>query len=119
LSATAHLPAGPGLHIFSEHDDDAVVVRLEGELELSTVAGVHEALVQALSADCARLVVDLRGLDFLDSAGINALVQAHQRCLGSERSLSLMVAPGHVQRVLEVSGILTLLDHTTEETLAA
>jgi anti-sigma B factor antagonist len=96
-----------------------MVVRLEGELELSTVAAVHEAFTQLLSGDCAHVVADLRRLEFLDSAGINALVQAHQRCLGSERKLSLMVAPGHVQRVLEVSGILRLLDHTTEETLAA
>ena len=119
MPATANLPAGPGLHIFSERDDEAVVVRLDGELELATVPALQEALAQALSGDCARVVVDVRRLAFLDSAGINALVQAHQRCLGAERKLSLIVAPGHVQRVLEVSGILTMLDHTTEEILAA
>lgn len=94
-------------------------MRLEGELDLATAAPVRDALEHALSGDCPRLVVDLRGLAFLDSAGIHVIVQTHQLCLAAERSLSLLLVPGHVQRVLEVSGMLRLLDHTTEEILAA
>jgi hypothetical protein len=43
----------------------------------------------------------------------------HERCVSDARSFQVVLAQGHVRRVLEVSGMLTVLDHMTEEGLAA
>ena len=95
------------------------MIELDGELDLATAAPVREALTRALTADSTRIVVDLRKLGFLDSTGIHALVQAQQRCVASARSFQVVVADGHVRRILELSGMLGVFDHMTQEELAA
>jgi anti-sigma B factor antagonist len=112
-------PAAPGLRIVSERGDDAVVIALDGDLDLATAAPMRDALSTALGTDKARIVVDMRRLAFLDSTGIHTLVQMHERCLESARSFQIVLGEGHVRRVLEVSGMLRVLDHMTEEGLAA
>jgi anti-sigma B factor antagonist len=109
----------PGLRILREHDDERIVIQLDGELDMATAAPVREELQHALAGDCSGILLDLRRLGFLDSTGIHALVEAHERCTGSGRSFQILLAPGHVHRVLQVSGMLTVLDHMTEEGLAA
>jgi anti-anti-sigma factor len=112
-------PAAPGLRIVSERDANAVVIVLDGELDLATAAPVREALISALGFDSKRIVVDMRRVGFLDSTGIHALVQMQERCAEEARSFQVVLAEGHVRRVLELSGMLTVLDHMTEEGLAA
>jgi anti-sigma B factor antagonist len=95
------------------------VIQLDGELDMATAPSVRDELQRALAGDCERIIVDLRRLGFLDSTGIHALVQAHEECEHSARSFQLVLAPGHVRRVLELCGMLGVLDHMTEEGLAA
>jgi len=108
-----------GLSITSRRDDDSIVIELAGELELANAAAVNDELRRACATDCRRIVLDLRRLEFLDSTGIHAFVQSHKRCVEDGRAISLLLTPGPVLRILEVCGMLRLLDHTTEEALAA
>lgn len=96
-----------------------MVVRLDGELDLSTAGGVRAELERAVEGARRDVVVDLRSLAFLDSTGIHALIEAHERCVQGGRSLVVLLAPGAVHRILDVSGMLEVLDHTTEEAVAA
>jgi anti-sigma B factor antagonist len=48
-----------------------------GDLDLVATPELRESLELALRSDAAAVVVDLRGLDFLDSTGLKALVEAH------------------------------------------
>ena len=108
-----------GLRITRADDAGGAVVRMSGELELATVAEARDALQRAMSAPSQRIVVDLRTLDFLDSTGIHALVQAHDRCRTHKRTLALLLSPGQVQRTLEVCGVLDMFNHPTPEAIAA
>ena len=49
-----------------------------GELDLVTVETLRAALDGIENTD--RLVLDLRGLTFMDSTGLQLLVAFHQRC---------------------------------------
>jgi anti-anti-sigma factor len=77
-----------------------VVVRLEGEIDISTSEHVVHELTKAaaLSDD---VVIDLQGVTFIDSTGIGLLAQA----LNKGATLLLDGAPDHVKRVIELSGI--------------
>jgi len=52
--------------------DGISVVTAVGEIDMSNAATFREALTQAAAAD-GRLVVDLTGVEYLDSAGLTVL----------------------------------------------
>jgi anti-anti-sigma factor len=85
-------------------DTGSGVVRLAGELDLAVTGDVGAAVEGLLDAGCAHVVVDLRGLSFLDSSGINMLVAARRSAERRQRSVSLIRGPQHVQRVLQLTG---------------
>jgi anti-sigma B factor antagonist len=78
-------------------------VHVEGEVDISTVDQLVTALDKAESED--RLLVDLSGVAFMDSTGLRALVERHQRFEESGRRLVLMLAPGPVTRLIELTGV--------------
>ena len=57
-------------------DDGTVVVSVTGELDMSNVDALSAAIAEAMtpaSQDGGMLTIDLTGVEYLDSAAINAL----------------------------------------------
>ena len=85
------------LTLHSEHDADGrLVVRAIGEVDASNVTDLAEALRDGLNGG-GPLTVDLSAVEYLDSAGINALVPHAE-------SLHIIANPILI-RVLRVSGL--------------
>ncbi len=74
-----------------------------GELDLDTCEEIEQALSIALASEAERVVIDLRGLQFLDSTGLRAIATAC-RSDDAER-LSIVPGPPAVQGVFNVSGL--------------
>ncbi len=70
--------------------DDVAIVQPRGELDLATVETLRAALDG--HQEPGRLVLDLRGLSFIDSTGLHLLVALHQRAQRDGFQLTL-VAP--------------------------
>jgi anti-anti-sigma factor len=100
-----------GLWVGGFREGDTQVVVLEGELDLATMDGVERALVRAGGTDARLIVVDLRELEFMDCSGLRVLWAAHRR--EGER-LVLVRGPEHVQRVFEISGLVSVLAFVDE-----
>lgn len=86
--------------------DDVHVVSLFGQLDLANADQVRDALIGVAGST---VVVDLSGLQFLDSSGIAALVSARGRILASGNGFELQGARGIVRRVFEITGLSSLL----------
>jgi anti-anti-sigma factor len=82
------------------------VVRLVGELDITSV-GVVRGAVRGLiiDRDCAVLVLDLAGLSFIDSSGLNLLVTIKRDVSDAGAGLLLRAPQTTVRRVLELSGL--------------
>jgi anti-anti-sigma factor len=63
---------------------------VRGELDLTNASALDEALLQT---SARAVILDLDGLDFVDSAGMRAIDRAHRRLADDGRML-LIVAPG-------------------------
>ena len=87
--------------------DDVTIVQPRGELDLVTVESLRAAL-DAIPR-VGRLVLDLRGLSFIDSSGLHLLVVLHQRAQRDGSQLSLVAPPAPVDRVIQVCGLDTVL----------
>jgi anti-sigma B factor antagonist len=72
-----------------------------GDLDLAAAPELRESLGLALRSDADEVVVDLRGLDFLDSTGLKALVEAHAGPHGHR--VSFVRGNTMIEQVLQVS----------------
>ncbi|HKN51312.1 MAG TPA: STAS domain-containing protein [Amycolatopsis sp.] len=79
------------------------LVRVSGEIDLSTAARLDAELNRQVTGPVTRLVVDLSQVTFLAVSGLNCLI--HAQFLAREYGLSFAVDPGEsraVQRVFEL-----------------
>jgi anti-anti-sigma factor len=87
----------------------ARVLAVAGEVDLATAPQLDAALAGLLSADRARVVLDLSEVTFLASRGIAVLIDAHERALDRGVELHLVVTRPQVHRILEMTGLLAVL----------
>ncbi len=86
------------------HEDDRIVVRLTGELDLYNAHEVRDTLLHLCAESPERLVCDLSGVTFIDSTALGVLIEARTR-LANKRGF-LLAAPGlATRRALEISGL--------------
>jgi anti-anti-sigma factor len=79
-------------------------IELGGELDLAAVP-IFQAAVRDLDLSCGECVVlDLRRLSFIDAAGLRAVLDLHEECLGVGAALAILPGPRNVQRVFELAG---------------
>jgi anti-sigma B factor antagonist len=91
------------------------VVRLRGAVDIDTVRHVAERLNELVGDPSATVVVDLTPVTFIDSTGLGALMRTHQRLRRQGRSLYVICPAGPARRVLEVSGLIDVLEVVADE----
>jgi anti-sigma B factor antagonist len=97
------LPAPGQLVIESRTEDERVVLSLRGELDLTSVPAFERELQSSEGSPRGWLLLDLSGLEFMDSTGLRALLQARERAQTEGRRLTLRRGSRQVQRVLELT----------------
>jgi anti-sigma B factor antagonist len=85
------------------------VLSVRGELDTHTSRALRAGLAAA-GPDGAEVVIDLSGVTFADSATLGVLVAEHKRLTAAGRTLVLSSPGPAVRRVLELSGLLRVLD---------
>ena len=118
----------PGIRVAAPPGGVAVVA-VSGDVDLAGAGRVGTAVGQALARRPAALVVDMSAVTFLDSSGLDQLVEARRACAVAVVPLYVVVAGNRaVARPLEVTGLVavfTLADSvesvaaTPDPTLAA
>jgi len=90
------------------------IVQPRGELELATVEPLQSALDAAIAetlsaaggvAHDVRVVLDLRGLSFIDSTGVQLLVMLDQRAQRDGFQLTLVAPTAPVDRAIQLCGL--------------
>jgi anti-anti-sigma factor len=97
------------LTVCSEREGDVHTISLSGELDLATAADVQRELERVEATDAQSIVLDLSELTFMDSTGVRLLVTAHARSRTDSNRLTLLRGGRAVQRILQLSGVDTLL----------
>jgi anti-sigma B factor antagonist len=97
-----------GLSLSIEQLDGRAVLLVGGELEFATAGALRRALLDLFQQGADPLVVDLAGVQFIDSSGVSLLIQAKQRFDSRGRAFVLRNPAHRVLRVLEVAGLVEL-----------
>jgi len=83
------------LRVSEEHDSDSrITLRMRGTLELATVLPFREAVFAALGQHPTSLILDLHGVDVVDTAGISALVTVSRVARLLSVPCNICAAPG-------------------------
>jgi anti-anti-sigma factor len=97
----------------------SVVIAPEGELDLYAARALAPQLSEAAGADFPVLTIDLSAVTFLDSTGLGAIVQAHQRLQRQGRTVQVVAPPGSAAAVLvDLSGLRDKLNMYTSREAA-
>jgi len=85
-----------------EQQQGLSVARLVGELDIAAASGLPQQLAQLGGGLPFRVVVDLSGLTFIDSSGLNGLVNAARAVESKGGWIVFAGATDHVARVLDI-----------------
>jgi anti-sigma B factor antagonist len=82
---------------------DVAIVRPYGELDMDTVETLRAALDEVQNA--GRLVLDLRGVSFMDSTGLHLLVALHDRSQREGFQLMLVAPAAPANKAIQLCGL--------------
>ncbi|MFG2715623.1 STAS domain-containing protein [Streptomyces goshikiensis] len=85
-------------------DDGEVRVTLAGELDFHTAWQVEARLSALASSGHRSLVLDLSGISFCDSAGIDLFLRVHHRCQSAGTGLRLIDVPPLLAKSMRALG---------------
>lgn len=86
------------------------VLAVRGEVDVYTAPRLREKLVELVSEGKQKIVVDLEGVDFLDSTGLGVLVGGLKRARSHEGDLSLVCTQHRILKVFEITGLTKVFD---------
>lgn len=81
------------------------MLTLVGELDVVTAPTLEPVLSEVLGQPHARVMLDLNGLRFVDSAGVSVLIKAKQRAETAGRTLVLRRPTEQLDRVFALLGL--------------
>ena len=85
-------------------------VVLTGELDITTYEDAEKQVTDAEQAAPALLIIDLAGLQFVDSTGVRLILSADQRAREQGRQLAIRLGDGLARRVFAALGLLDKFD---------
>jgi len=80
-------------------------LRVRGEIDMAVAPQLLDsALCAGLTGDRTTVVVDLSEVTFMDSSGLSALLEAHERLQADDGRLVVANVPPRVRRVMDIAG---------------
>jgi anti-sigma B factor antagonist len=85
--------------------DGHQVVAVQGEVDIYTSSVLRERLIELIDAGARSVVVDLSGVDFLDSSGLGVLVGALKRLRTAGGELALVVRSDKLLKIFKITAL--------------
>jgi anti-anti-sigma factor len=99
------MPADSAFEAQCERRGEAAVVSVLGEVDLASAEKLR-AVLGVPEAQAATVVLDLRGVTFIDSSGLSVIVAEHQRAQAEQRRLVVAVeGAAMVERLFDLTGL--------------
>lgn len=89
-------------------DGNQTTIRVSGNIELPEVDDLRMVINDVAERSPAGFVIDMSDVQYIDSAGISALIFAYRKVCTSGGQLALVVKNRNVRRVLDLTRLETL-----------
>jgi len=98
------------LQITTTSQDGTTRIEVTGELDIASGPDLEQVLETHLTEPGADLVLDLRGVTFLDSSGLRVVLVASRTAEQAGRRLGVVPGDGQVLRVIRLAQVEDRLD---------
>jgi anti-sigma B factor antagonist len=95
----------PSLHIKAITAGDCAVLQMAGEMDVYTSPKLRKQVADLAEDGIIHVIADLRGIDFLDSTGLGALVGGLKRLRVREGSLMIVTSGGRILKLFQITGL--------------
>jgi anti-sigma B factor antagonist len=92
------------LNVYSE-TPGSTVIAVSGEIDVYTAPKLREKLVSLAESGSSHLIVDMEGVEFLDSTGLGVLVGGLKRVRAHEGWIDLVCTQGRILRIFRITGL--------------
>jgi anti-sigma B factor antagonist len=107
------------LNVSSRSQGDHTIVIASGEIDLYTAPRLHAELAAVLAdGNPARVIVDMSGVEFCDSTGMNVLLSSLRRARERGGQLELAAPRPAVRKILQVTGLDSVFTIADESAVA-
>lgn len=93
------------LDVETTQQGTTTVLTLRGEIDVYTAPRLRQAIVDAVDGGTQHLVVDMEGVDFLDSTGLGVMVEGLKRIKGREGTLSVVATQDKILKIFDITGL--------------
>jgi len=97
--------AQPTLQIRTEREEDDYTVALSGELDLASAGQLDTAIAELCADGAKEIVLDLGGLEFMDSTGLRSVLVGEELCKVNGCEMLIGRTSRQVARLFDVSGL--------------
>lgn len=94
-----------------ERRRDAVIVKVTGELDHCNAAGIQRELDDMIAdPGVRRLVLDLKGMTFMDSSGIGVILGRYRTLAARGGAVAVKNMNPHVKKIFILSGMNQIIE---------
>ena len=100
---------------------DRTVVVVSGEIDVYTAPKLREQIVSLVDEGQYHLIIDMSGVEFLDSTGLGVLVGGLKRVRAHDGSLALVCDEERILKIFRITGLTKVfpIHATVDEAVAA
>lgn len=86
-------------------DDTATILLIAGRLDSRTADTLSTCVNEAISHAPVQLILDLGGVDYVSSAGLQVLIRSAKAVRGIHTKLALCALQSNIMEMIEISGL--------------
>jgi anti-sigma B factor antagonist len=85
--------------------DGRAVVAVGGEIDVYTAPQLRDAITELVGAGKFHIVIDLEGVEFLDSTGLGVLVGGLKKVRAHDGTLELVCTQERLLKIFRITGL--------------
>lgn len=93
------------MHVRRREDRGWTVVSVRGVIDVAAAPELRQTLQEVQFGGAARVLVDLREVELIDSFGLGVLVGARKRASSRDGELAVLVTSDRLRHVFELTGL--------------
>jgi anti-sigma B factor antagonist len=97
------------------------IIEVSGEIDVYTAPKLREKLISLVEEGSYQLIVDMEGVEFLDSTGLGVLVGGLKRVRAHDGWIDLVCTQSRILRIFRITGlnkVFSIFDTVAEATAA-
>ncbi len=103
------------MEIQKRKEGDVTILSLDGRLDLTSASSLKDASKDILENDSKKMILNLDGVDFINSSGLGALVSILKEVRSSQGSMRLSNLAPYVKEIFDITQLTNIFDIFSDE----